>query len=103
MKLDTYLFAKEFKPYSLLTDQVRWNILKSMWENMFGTHLIGICSFNVPICKNESPPFPYVPLGLTISDESEPSIGLNWLVTFFTSAQNRKLAGNEPKFDSQLK
>jgi hypothetical protein len=30
-------------------------------------------------------------------------LGLAQLVAFFTSAQNRKLAENEPKFDSQLK
>ena len=29
--------------------------------------------------------------------------GSAWLVTFFTSARNRKLAENELKFDSQLK
>ena len=30
-------------------------------------------------------------------------LGSAWLVTFFTSARNRKFAENEPKFDSQLK
>ena len=29
--------------------------------------------------------------------------GSAWLVTFFTSARNRKSAKNEQKFDSQLK
>jgi hypothetical protein len=47
---------------------------------------------------------------LNISDESKPSwlepelelkdfqLSSAWLVTFFPSAQNRKLAKNEPKF-----
>jgi hypothetical protein len=54
-------------------------------------------------------------LSLNNSDESEPSLlepwlelkdfqlGSAWLMTFFTSARNQKLAENEPKFDSQLK
>ena len=54
-------------------------------------------------------------IGLASSDESklswlEPYLELKgfqlssaWLVTFFTSARNQKLAENEPKFDSQLK